>query len=486
MEKTASSSNVEPTDELIVDVKNEQLILGTSLSNEIALGNLVTNTHYDDFLIDNHRVIAWCLNQIYDQNLKVTDDVFDILRSKYPGKSKATGGFRYINELRTTYTEECPEPTYTKHLWKLKTDAVKHKIATDYLTNLTKAIYNPQADLSDILETNEELEILLRKNHELQNKGFQTMEEINKAHDEEIKRRNQPNSFTSTGFRWIDEFLTDGFAPGKVTVIGGRPGMGKSAFVGNSMGRLANHYPKPIPNALFALEMDAISQIDRLNAIQTGIQLQKLIKDRFELTDDEKKAESRVKSRREKLPIYIDDGVRKTLGDIKRESKKVIERYGVRVIFIDLFMKLQTMKSTKGKSTADQYTAMLNEVQRIARELNVHFVLVVQIGRKAEARTDKRPVISDLKDAGAYEEIADNIFLFYREGYYAQKDVDIDLEFDIMEIIIGKQRQGMTGTIYAIFEGPTTRISKATDSDLKKFREEMERVKGLRRAQKKS
>jgi len=262
--------------------------------------------------------------------------------------------------------------------------------------------------------------------------------------------------------------LTDGFAQGRVTILAGRPGMAKSTFVANSMVRLSNR-KHPVATALFALEMDGVSMVDRMNAIETDIDLKRLIKDRVSLTNTELKAETDAKKRREKKPIYICDDVRKSLIDVKREVKALREKYGVKVVYIDLFMKLKKMYGTGNKSTADQYTEMLNEVQRIARELHVHICLVVQIGRKVEARTDKRPTISDLKDSGAYEEIADNIFLFYREAYYMTKSADEEFESDILEIIIGKQRQGTTGTVKALFNGATTKIQKAHEEDIEAF-----------------
>jgi len=435
---------------------------------------------WEDFQADNHRVIAWCLHEIYYQNLKATDDVFDVLRVKFTGGKTATGGYEYIHNLRTTYGDQIDEPTYNVHLHKLRTDAVKRKVLDSYIVQLSRLVYKPSSSISDIAELGSEIETYLKGTADGNRRGFLAMSEVNLLHDEAVKdRSNAGGSFCSTGFQWLDEFLTDGYAAGKVTIAAGRPGMGKSAFVVNSMIRLANKFKNPTGSALFALEMDTVSTLDRMNAIETDIPLKKLIKDRRELTPEELELERSAKRRRAKKNIYICDDVRKSLADVKRELRAVKERYGIKVCFIDLFMKLQKPQGSGGRSTADQYTEMLNEAQRIARELQIHLVLVVQIGRKAEARTDKRPQISDLKDSGAYEEIADNILLFYRDAYYLQKALgNAELKVDIMEIIIGKQRQGETGTLLAKYTGHTTKIGRAREEDIRIFKEQMESLKG--------
>lgn len=468
----------EPSSELIVDSKNEQLLIGQALNDKKCLSLLVSNINWKNFLILNHQVLVWCLNKAFDENLEISDDVFDVLRIKFPGKSKVTGGYKYIKNLRESYSGDIVVSSYGVHLQKLKIDFLKYKIANEYIVDLMKIVYNPMKDIDDILQYSVRLDDLIRENYNIKIRGFQTMEEINECHDIEIKKRSKISGFVSTGFRWLDKSLTDGFAPGKITIIGGRPGSAKSAFVANSMVRLSNKIPNPIPSALFALEMDTISMVDRMNAIQTDIPLIKLIKERNNLSREEKKAERTVKERRSKKPIYICDDVRKSLTEIKRELRILKEKNNVKVCFIDLFMKLKKISYTGNKSTADQYTEMLNEVQRIARELDIHIVLVVQIGRKVESRIDKRPVISDLKDSGAYEEVADNIFLFYREAYYLQRDIGHQFDFDILEIIIGKQRQGQTGTVYAKFKGEITKIQNSTPAELNAFKGKLESIKG--------
>lgn len=470
----AAKSNDEndQDDEFLTDTKNEQLIIGQALSNEICLEVFSQHLTYDLFLVGNHQVIAFCITRALEDDVQVNEDIFDVYRYEYPGSEKSTGGLSYISKLRNAYKDNLTSKTYKLHIKKLKSDFVKYRVNNLYVKRLLNLTRDPSSKVEDIGAVSEKIDELVSKNAELEHRGFKTMAELNEEHDHEIKNRKTGN-FGHTGFRFLNEHLTEGFAPKRVSVLAGRPGMCKSAFVCNSMLRMANN---KIPNALFALEMDGCAMADRWNAVETGIPLTRLIK-RDNLTKSELKIEERVKKLREDKPIYINDQTGKTLKDIRRDLKFIVEKYGVKVCFIDLFMKVAKPYGMSNKSTADQYTQMLNEVQVMARELNVHISLVVQIGRRVEERTDKRPKISDLKDSGGFEEVADLILLFYREAYYISKNVEEDFDVDLIEIIIGKQRQGGSGTVKAKFLGDITKIVKCDEDDEKLFNKMLQIMK---------
>lgn len=468
-------------DDFMFDVKNEQLILGQALSSDVCLAVFSEYAVYDDFLVGNHKVIAFCILKAVDEGVQTTDDIFDIYRYDYEGGEKTTGGLSYISNLRKTYNDSLTNNSYLVHIRKLKSDNAKHKIQRTHIKRLMRVVNDPSSSLEDILTVSSNIEKTVSENDTMINRGFLTMAEVNVRHDLEVKQRGK-DTFGSCGFRFVDDHLTEGFSPGRVSVVAGRPGAGKSSFVNNAMVRLGN---KGIPNGLLAMEMDSVSTVDRMNAIETDIPLRKLIRDRHLLTPDELQLERSVKKRREGKPIYICDDVTKTLQDVKRELKKMVDKYGIRVCFIDLFMKLKKPKGMNNKSTTDQYTDMLNEIQRMSREVNVHVCVVVQIGRKVEARNDKRPVISDLKDSGAFEEVADLIILLYREAYYMSKNVEDDFESDVVEINIAKQRQGGTGVVKALFIGATTKIRKCIGSDISKFEKMVDNIKPKNKEKKK-
>jgi replicative DNA helicase len=465
---TNDDSHDDDIDEFLYDTKNEQLILGQAFNSEICLSTFIESVSWDEFQAGNHKVIAFCILRAAEEDVQITDDIFDVYRHEFPGEEKGTGGLGYIAKLRSGYDEKLTKKSYLVFIKKLKTDSVKVQIQNNYVKRYLKLARDPSASLADINELSMEIDTMVSQTSEFEKRGFKTIAEINKLHDEEVKRRSKSSSFGTTGFLFLDKHMTEAFARKRVSVVAGRPGMGKSAFVDNAMIRLANR-KNPVVSALYAMEMDSISTTDRFNAIETDIPLRKLIRERHTLTPDELRAERRVKKRREKKGIHICDDVRKSLPQIRRELKKLIEQEGVEVCFIDLFMKLEKLKGMRHKTTADQYNEMLNEVQRIARELDVHICVVVQIQRRAEYRNDKRPTIADLKDAGGFEEVADLILLFYREAYYLSKSVEDDFDIDIVEINIAKQRQGKTCVVKALFQGETTKIKKCRKEDIEEF-----------------
>ena len=462
-------------DEFLTDTKNEQLIIGQALSNEICREVFTQHLTHDQFLVGNHQVIAFCINKAIEDDVQVNEDIFDVYRYDYPGKDKSTGGLSYISKLKKAYCDILTRKTYRLHVKKLKSDYVKYKVHTQHVKRLLRLARDPSAKVEQIGEVSDKIDELVSKSVDLEHRGFKNMKELNEQHDHDLKNRKK-GLFGHTGFRFLNDFLTEGFAPGRVSVLAGRPGMGKSAFVANSMIRMGNN---KIPNALFALEMDGPAMADRWNAIETLIPLSQLIK-RDGMTKVNLREEERVKKVREGKPLYLNDQTGRSLKDIRRDAKYIVEKYGVKVIFIDLFMKILKPYGMGNRTTNDIYTDMLNEIQVMARDLNVHFSIVVQIGRKVEERNDKRPKISDLKDCGGFEEIPDLILLFYREAYYLSKNVEEDFDVDLMEIIIGKQRQGGTGTVKAKFIGEITKIVKCTEEDEQVFKKMLQVMKPKR------
>lgn len=483
-EGSHEDSHDEGEDEYFIDSKNEQLVLGQCLSNQECFKAFVDKIHYDDFLISNHKVIAFCILKAYEDSVQITDDIFDVYRYDYPDDERDYGGLKYIVKLKKHYQHDLDKQSYQIYLNKLKKDKIKNKIGFEKLITIKKLVNDPSSTLEEIKHVIDETEGLLSNVNLDNRRGFQTMEQVNESHDKEIERREDSDSKLTTGFSFLNGFISKPFARGHITVYAGRPAMGKSAFVANTMIRLSCNRLQPIPTALFALEMNAVSTIDRMNAIQSGVPLSNLIMRGDSLTESGRELEKKVKNKRKGKPLYINDDVRMNLSDIKREIKRLRDEKGVYIFFIDLFMKVQKPTGMRNKTTADEYTAMLNEIQIVARELDVHIGLVVQIGRKAEMRADKRPMMSDLKESGAYEEVADLIVMFYRDSYYVNKDLGHDLEVDIMEVIIGKQRDGGVGTAKCLFDGKTTKISNASEDDLKLFDEIMAEMKAEKKEEK--
>lgn len=449
-----------PTDlslELNIDTENEQYVLACALKYSRCSINLTENTNYRDFLITNHIAIAWCIKTAIERQLDVTPEILHILINEYDGNKTATG-IKYLYELLNSQETEPSAENFKNHVDKLKKDKIKHTIYNNHINVLIRDLKNPHSDITTIVSKVDNIRNYIENTDSTSDKTFYSLNEMKSEHDDEIANRETGGQFQSIGYRSLNDYLTEGLATKQISIVAGRPGMCKSAFVDNVILRLAK---TNVPCALFSLEMRRIATYDRFLSIETEIPLKTLLRDRPTMTDKQKQLEKNVKFKMSKYPIYIYDKASPTLETIARHLKNAKERLGIKVAVFDLFSKIQKPDHLKHKSTADQISYMLDYMQQLAKNLDIHICLVVQIGRKAEARKGKRPQLSDLKDSGAYEEVADLVLLLYRESYYLTSENDRAVYFnntsgrDILECTIAKQRSGEANGVVSLEFKPT-------------------------------
>ena len=158
-----------------------------------------------------------------------------------------------------------------------------------------------------------------------------------------------------------------------------------------------------------------------------------------------------------KKNIFIYEPSSITINEIRLVAKEVQLKHGLDVIIIDHIGKIKP--STKG-TRYEQMNVISNELKAIAKELNIAMVGLCQLSRATEQRSDKRPLLSDLRDTGSIEQDADVIGLLYREGYYKAREEGADIQDDVLEINFAKNRNGRTGAIYFNYNLPTQRLSE--------------------------
>ncbi len=230
-----------------------------------------------------------------------------------------------------------------------------------------------------------------------------------------------------------------------------------------------------IPVALYNFEMDSHSMIDRFISMITNIPLINIVKTRAKLTEEDLEKERKAKAEIESLPIFFYQVSTQTPEGIKRDLKILKDKYKVQVVAYDLFDKIK-FPFVKNRSTADNINFTLKEIQGFGRDIGLHQILVVQVGRSAEQRRNKRPKLSELKDAGGYEERADNVLFVYRDQYYndAEEKEEIGVEHsEDMEIIIAKQRQGAINVKVLLNFFPATMRVCDIDGELQEYKDKI-------------
>ena len=237
-----------------------------------------------------------------------------------------------------------------------------------------------------------------------------------------------------TGFRDVDEKLC-GFQGSDLIILAGRPGMGKSAFAFNCAANQASTGFKPL---IFSLEMSKKQYINRNLSMISCIDNMKFRSGRF----DPKEWEGIVKAAGKiaKWDAYIDDSPGLTVGEIRRRTRRGAYKHGVNIVYIDY---LKFVKSAVTKKRYIEVGDITEGLKNMAKELDIPVVLVAQLNRKCEERSNKRPILSDLRESGDVEQDADVVAFLYRDDYYKKNSKDAG----IAEVILAKHRNGPTGTI---------------------------------------
>ena len=241
---------------------------------------------------------------------------------------------------------------------------------------------------------------------------------------------------TPTGFRDIDQ-MTSGMQPGNLVVIAGRPSMGKSAFALGIASNLALHHDTPV--AVFTLEMSKIEVAQRLMCSEGRVELQRLRTGR--LTNEDWPRLVKACDSLTKAPIYVDDTRLTTMLEIRAKARRLkAKEPKLGAIIVDY---LQLMSSgTNAENRVQEVSQISRSLKVIAGDLEVPVIALSQLNRAVEGRTDKRPLLSDLRDSGAVEQDADLVMFLYRDEYYNENSEDQGLA----EVILAKHRNGPVGT----------------------------------------
>ncbi|MDB5253905.1 MAG: replicative helicase, partial [Flaviaesturariibacter sp.] len=255
-----------------------------------------------------------------------------------------------------------------------------------------------------------------------------------------------PGQGIRTGFIDLDRLL-NGLHPGQVIVIGGRPGGGKSTFGLDLLRACA--VKQDLPAAFFSFEMGAEEIVMRLLSAEARVPLHLM---RSGGMDDG--AWSRLSQRMGEVsvaPLFIDDSPNMTMSDVRAKARRLVHRHGVKLICIDYLQLVTTGRKTENRQ--QEVSEMSRAFKLLAKELQVPILLLSQLNRGSEQRTDKRPMLSDLRESGAVEQDADVVILLHRPDMH-----DPDDRPGEADLIVAKQRNGATGTLPVVFQGSYSRF----------------------------
>jgi len=421
-------------------------------------GLLLDNGAWDrvgDLLVDNdfyrheHKLIYAAIGALINAS-KPADVITVNEQLQNQGKADEMGGLGYLNSL-AQYVPSASNIRRYAEIVRERSILRKLVSASDEIA--TNA-FNPQGKAIDrILDEAEQKIFNIGEEGSRMKQGFQSMDTlVVELLDRVQEMADNPNDITGvpTGFYDLDR-MTSGLQPGDMVVLAARPSMGKTAFAINIAEHVALN--EGLPVAVFSMEMGAsqlavrvVGSIGRIDQghLRTG-----------KLNDDEWPRLTEAIEKLRTVSLHIDETPGLTPSELRANARRLARQCGKLGLIVVDYLQLM---SGSGGSGGDNRATELGEISRglkmLAKELQCPVIALSQLNRSVEQRTDKRPMMSDLRESGAIEQDADIIMFIYRDDYY-NKD---SKEPGVAEIIIGKQRNGPTGTVKLTFLKNLTRF----------------------------
>ncbi len=430
------------------NVEAEQAILGGIMLDPDALGNVIEIIEPQDFYHEAHQVIYQQILNLFERGDPI--DVIALTESLQTRQLlERCGGVSYINGLTDIVVTSANIAYYAK--------IVKEKATLRKLIQVTGDIFSRCFELDtevDAFLDEVEKQIFDISENKI-HPDYYPIREVVKESFEQIEKLTQDKKFVTgvpTGFDDLDR-LTAGFQPSDLIIVAGRPGMGKTAFALNIAQHCASKHG--IGVGIFSLEMSKNQLVTRMLCSEAQVDSQRLRRGYIELPEMQRLIQAAGKL--SEVPILIDETATTVL-EIRATARRMMAESGIGLIIVDY---LQLMKGRAGAERREQEISEISRSLKIlAKELNVPIIAISQLNRRVEDRRDRRPELADLRESGAIEQDADLIIFIYRDEVYNRDEANPNR--GIAEVIIGKQRNGPTGTVRLAFQSQYTSFRNLT------------------------
>ncbi|MBP1530002.1 MAG: replicative DNA helicase [Erysipelotrichaceae bacterium] len=422
-------------------IEAEESLLGNIMLYPDAMRQCVdAGVTADDFYLDKHRQIYNLMHSMYENKEKV-DTVSLSSRLKDFGVYDNIGGLEYLMQLANATISANNTGEYIS--------IIRNKSLARKVIKVGEEISNDAYDSS--VSVDEMLENVERKVTEVTRSktsaDFKTGEEIFDAtikHIQAIQEAGTAITGVKTKFRDLDS-KTAGFQKGDLIIVAARPSMGKTALALNLAMNSAEITPGAV--AIFSLEMPAEQVATRILAANSGVEIQKLRTG--QLNDEDWSKVNEATQRLKQMNFFIDDTPGIKVSEMYAKARKLAQDEGLYMIVVDYIQLIQA--TGKSDSRQQEVSEISRRLKAMARELNVPLIALSQLSRSVEARQDKRPMLSDLRESGALEQDADLVLFLYRDAYYNRDENDNSNREDV-ELLIAKHRNGPTGKVLLAFQ----------------------------------
>lgn len=431
---------------------------GVLLENE-ALNKALEILRPEDFYREAHRKIFSALIDLSDKG-EPADLVTLTAALQLKGNLEAVGGSGYL----ATLVDYVPTAANIAYYCRMVKDKSVSRQLIQVATEIATRSYEG-GDVEAELDWAEKsiFEIAGSKakpsyfsTREIMKDTFKTIE---KLYD-----RKELITGVPTGFNDLD-LMTAGLQGGDLVIIAARPSMGKTAFCLNIVEHAALRAAKPVPSIVFSLEMGKEQLVQRLLCSVSRVDASRLRTGHLGESDWPKLTNGA--GLLSEAPIFIDDTPSISVLELRAKARRLKAEHDLGLVVVDY---LQLMQGRNAESRQQEISEISRSLKALAKELHVPVVALSQLNRSLESRTDKRPMMADLRESGAIEQDADVIMFIYRDAVYCEackrRDNSCDKGHDKdAEVIIGKQRNGPIGSVHLTFRGEFTRFENQSKRD---------------------
>ena len=420
----------------------EQSVLGAILIDPTCMDHLAGILSAEDFMLEEHRDVFSAMQKMYlrSKTIDVVTLLDELVRD---GVYDEAGGKDYIRLI----SEIVPSAANVKDYAEIVRDKSMLRALIGACDDITAMAYSEQEDTAHLVEMAEQKIFAVAEGRE--NKGFthirdalvQVYDRLHLLAENKTEALGMP-----TGFSGLDRVLV-GLGKSDLVLVGARPGMGKTSFAMNLATHAAVTTKKTV--CIFSLEMSAEQLVSRVMSSEALIDSYRLRSG--ELTDEDWGKLAHAASRLSNCDILIDDTVGLTVTGMKAKLRRT---KNLGLVVIDYLQLMQSDRRIDNR--VNEVAEISRGLKLLAKELQVPVICCAQLSRGPESRTDKRPMLSDLRDSGAIEQDADIVLFLYRDEYYKSEK---DEPQNIAEVIVAKNRHGSTGNVKMGWFGQYTKFT---------------------------
>lgn len=428
------------------NIEAEESVLGACFLSKYALQKACESLTPDSFYDEKNGKIFAAMNALVDEKTPI--DITTVTGYlKKNNQLTEIGGVEYLTEVLNFVPTASNIDYYIKNV----EDASILRKLIETATDIASEGYRTDETVNEILDNSEKKILNIVKNRK--SSEFRSIKDILQKTQSDLERLSEhKGEVTGLATGWYDiDKLTTGLHPNELIIIAARPAMGKTVFALNLATHAAMTQDKSV--ALFNLEMSAeqlamrifssLGQVDGFK-LRTG-----------NLMNTDWKRINEAVSQLSNTNLVMDDTPGITIGEIRAKCRRLASsEKGLALVVID-YLQLISGGKNYGANRQQEVSDISRSLKTLAMELQVPVIALSQLSRSVEAREDKRPIMSDLRESGSIEQDADIVAFLYRDDYY-KKEARNEDNTSIVELIIGKHRNGPTATVELLFKKDTS------------------------------